>query len=342
MIIAGRARPSLGQDRQFRHGRVHYASPAPRRRRYCIETCLKPSASRHLPGIAALLTVTLVWGTTFPAMKDMTGALSASMIVLVRFTLAGLLLTPFLWRARAGDVGQGVLAGVVLFFCYVFQIEGLSLTSSNRNAFLTGLNVLVVPLLGMASGKLPERRIVLALLLALAGLFALCWDGGISWGRGDTLALLAAVCFGLYVKMMEAATRKVQRLMTLTAAQIVTVAVCAAGWLLWRDMPSGAQAGPWQAAACHAVLAYKRNLVYLGVVATAAIISLQTWGQRHSSANEAAVIYAFEPGCAAIFAYFWLGETLAWNGLLGAALLISGMIVSQWSSSRPAAVLAPE
>ena len=53
-------------------------------------------------------------------------------------------------------------------------------------------------------------------------------------------------------------------------------------------------------------------------------------------------IYAFEPGCAAIFAYFWLGETLAWNGLLGAALLISGMMVSQWSTERPAAALAPE
>lgn len=303
---------------------------------------MKPSAPLHLRGIAALLTVTLVWGTTFPAMKEMTGALSASAIVLVRFALAGVLLAPFLWRARAGDLWQGWLAGVVLFFCYVFQIEGLALTSSNRNAFLTGLNVLVVPLLGMAAGKLPERRIVVALLLALAGLFALCWDGGISWGRGDTLALLAALCFGLYVKMMEAATRKVARLMTLTAAQIVTVALCAGAWLLWRDMPSGAQAGPWQAATWQAVLDYKSNLIYLGVVATAAIISLQTWGQRHSSANEAAVIYAFEPGCAAIFSYVWLDERLAWNGLLGAALLISGMIVSQWSSTRPAAVLAPE
>ena len=87
---------------------------------------------------------------------------------------------------------------------------------------------------------------------------------------------------------------------------------------------------------------YGLNLVYLGVVATAAIISLQTWGQSHSSANEAAVIYAFEPGCAAIFGYFWLGETMAWTGLAGAALLISGMIVSQWSTERPSAALAPE
>jgi drug/metabolite transporter (DMT)-like permease len=304
---------------------------------------------QHLRGIAALLVVTLVWGTTFPAMKNMTGTLSASWIVLARFALAAVLLAPFLWRARLADVLPGIMVGVVLFFCYVFQIEGLALTSSNRNAFVTGLNVLVPPLLGVMLGKALERRIVIALLLALAGLFALCWEGNFNWGRGDTLALLAAICFGVYVKMLEITTRKVQRLMTLTATQVSTVAVCAGLWLLAREVPLGGAvtAGGRDLPAYlghigQGLQQYALNLVYLGVVATAAIISLQTWGQRHSTANEAAVIYAFEPGCAAIFAYFWLGETLAWNGLLGAALLISGMIVSQWSSERPSAALAPE
>jgi len=302
---------------------------------------------QHLRGIAALLIVTLVWGTTFPAMKDLTGYLSASWIVLARFSLASVLLSPFLWRARWNDVRLGLMVGVVLFFCYVFQIEALALTTSNRNAFVTGLNVLVPPLLGILVGKLPERRIVVALVLALAGLFALCWEGGFSWGRGDTLAILGALCFGIYVKLMELTTRKATRLMTLTATQILTVALCAALWLWLREIPRG-QIDASQDLANYisyvmkGLQLYAPNLVYLGVVATAAIISLQTWGQSHSTANEAAVIYAFEPGCAAIFAYFWLGETLAWNGLLGAVLLISGMIVSQWSSERPSSALAPE
>ena len=301
----------------------------------------------HLRGVAALLIVTLVWGTTFPAMKDMTGSLSASWIVLSRFAIASLLLLPFLWRAKWHDVRWGVLAGGVLFLCYVFQIEGLALTTSNRNAFVTGLNVLVPPLIGVLMGKILERRIVIALVLALAGLFALCWEGGFVWGRGDTLALLCAVFFGIYVVLMASTTRRVEKLMVLTASQIVTVAVCSAVWLLLREVPLGvaerAEDLPNYLAYIGTGLeTYAVNIIYLGVVATAAIISLQTWGQSHSSANEAAVIYAFEPGCAAIFAYFWLGETLAWNGLLGAALLISGMMVSQWSTERPAAALAPE
>ena len=301
----------------------------------------------HLRGVLALLVVTLVWGTTFPAMKNMTGYLSASWIVLCRFALAGVLLLPFLWRARWRDLRWGIVAGVVLFLCYVFQIEGLALTSSNRNAFITGLNVLVPPLIGVLLGAKLERRIVIALLISVAGLFTLCWEGSFHWGRGDTLALLCALFFGIYVKLMETTTRKVERLMALTASQIITVAVCAALWLLLTEVPLGwaerSQDLPdYIAYVRQGLQLYSVNLMYLGVVATAAIISLQTWGQSHSSANEAAVIYAFEPGCAAIFAYFWLGETLAWNGLLGAALLISGMIVSQWSTERPATALAPE
>lgn len=302
--------------------------------------------NQQLRGICALVIVVLVWGTTFPAMKDLTATFSPVWIILVRFALATLILAPFLWRARRSDLASGVVLGLVLFFCYLFQVEGLALTSSNRNAFITGLNVLVVPLLGVLGGRLPERRIVVALVLALAGLAALCWDGG-AWGRGDTLALLGALCFGVYVKVMEIRTRTAVRLLSVTAAQIGTVALCATAWLLAREVPLGMGAAEdgvnyWGYIGSHLVQ-YWPNFAYLGAVCTAAIISMQAWGQSRTSANEAAVIYAFEPGAAAFFGFFWLGEAMTGRGWLGAALLISGMIVSQWNSEgRPAASLAPE
>jgi len=300
--------------------------------------------NQQLRGICALVIVVLVWGTTFPAMKDLTTTFTPVWIILVRFALATLILSPFLWRARRSDLASGVMLGLVLFFCYLFQVEGLALTSSNRNAFITGLNVLVVPLLGVLGGRLPERRIVIALVLALAGLAALCWDGG-AWGVGDTLALLGAFCFGVYVKLMEIRTRKAVRLLSVTAAQIGTVAACAAVWLLAREVPLGSAedgAGYWTYIGGH-LAQYWPNFAYLGVVCTAAIISMQAWGQSRTSANEAAVIYAFEPGAAAFFGFFWLGEAMTGRGWLGAALLISGMIVSQWNTEgRPAAALAPE
>ncbi len=286
-------------------------------------------------GIVALLVVTLVWGTTFPTMKGLTAHFSPVFIIMLRFGVAALVLLPFLWRATRADCRAGVMLGLVLFISYVFQVEGLALTSSNRNAFITGLNVLVVPLLGYLTGHKPGRHMVFALLLAVGGLFALCADGDASWGNGETLALLGAFFCGLYVRMMETTTRQASRLMTLTVMQIATVAVCAALWLLL----SGVGFHEWEGGA---VGRHADKFIYLGVVCTAAIISLQTWGQRHSSANEAAVIYAFEPGAAAFFAYFWLGEVMTWQGWLGAGLLISGMIISQWNASRPAGALVPE
>ncbi|WP_036170692.1 DMT family transporter [Massilia sp. 9096] len=302
--------------------------------------------NQQLRGIAALVIVVLVWGTTFPAMKDLTATFTPVWIILTRFAIAALLLSPFLWRARPADLRSGMLLGVVLFFCYLFQVEGLALTSSNRNAFICGLNVLVVPLLGILQGRLPERRIVAALALAVAGLAALCWDGG-AWGRGDTLALLSALSFGAYVKLMEVRTRMATRLMSVTAAQIATVGACAALWLLARELPLNGALGAGAAAYWHGVghhLAhYWLNFAYLGVLCTATIISMQAWGQSRTSANEAAVIYSFEPGAAACFGYLWLGETMTARGWLGAALLIFGMIVSQWNTEgRPAAALAPE
>jgi drug/metabolite transporter (DMT)-like permease len=115
-------------------------------------------------------------------------------------------------------------------------------------------------------------------------------------------------------------------------------------WLFAREVPRGADdvANYW-AYVGHGTARYWINFAYLGVVATAAIISLQTWGQSRTSANEAAVVYSFEPGAAAVFGFFWLGEELTARGWLGAALLISGMIVSQWNTQgRPAGALAPE
>jgi drug/metabolite transporter (DMT)-like permease len=302
-------------------------------------------------GVLALLVVTVAWGTTFPAMKGLTVDFSPLWIIFIRFALGALLLAPFLLGASLRDGAMGALLGILLFACYLFQVEGLALTTSNRNAFITGLNVLVVPLLGIASGKLPQRRIVIALVLAVAGLFALCGDGG-AWGRGDTLALAGAFCFGLYIKMLEVSTRKADHLIALTAAQVISVALCAALLLWLREVPGAllpgasfqAGAAPvdywaqiWRGVCTHAV-----NFAYLGLVCTAAIIALQTWGQRHSTANEAAVIYAFEPACAAFFAYLWLGEAMTAWGWIGAAMLISGMIVSQWNSVRPPSALAPE
>ena len=85
-------------------------------------------------GLAALLTVTVVWGTTFPAMKQLSTDLSALQIIWLRFGLAALVLLP-LWRGiRRSEWRWGLGLGVLNFLAFWLQIEGLALTTSNRNA----------------------------------------------------------------------------------------------------------------------------------------------------------------------------------------------------------------
>jgi drug/metabolite transporter (DMT)-like permease len=283
---------------------------------------------KHIQGVVALLIVTVVWGTTFAAMKDLSAHFSAVWIAFLRFAAAGVLLLPFLWRGKKEDVVAGTILGLLLFAAFMFQVEALSRMSASRNAFITGLNVLIVPLLGVMAGRMPENRIIIAIALSMAGLFAMCWDGG-AWSAGDTLALTGALFFGVYVKLMETLTRRASSMMALTAVQIIAVALCAALWIGVTEQHTV----DWRSVGDR-VNDNLANLLYLGVFATAAIISLQTWGQRHASANEAAIVYAFEPACAAIAAYFWLSETMTARSIAGGLLLILGMIVSQW---RPAA-----
>jgi hypothetical protein len=110
------------------------------------------------------------------------------------------------------------------------------------------------------------------------------------------------------------------------------VALCAALWLLVREVPGDAAArSAWFWRRVSAIGKHGLELRLPRRGRTAAIISLQTWGQSRTTANEAAVVYAFEPAAAAFFGYFWLGEAMTARGWLG-GLLISGMIVSQWNS----------
>ncbi|WP_338847373.1 DMT family transporter [Massilia sp. W12] len=302
--------------------------------------------SKHMRGIFALLFVTLAWGTTFPAMKDLTTSMTPVWIIFSRFFLAALLLIPFLRGLQWRDVKIGLLMGGMLFLCFILQVEGLARISSNRNAFITGLNVLIVPLLGILLGALPNRRIMLAVAMAMLGLYLLCWEDA-AWSFGDTLTLLCALAYAVYIKMMEIYSRKVASLMRFTATQIWVVMLSALLYLLIVEAPTLAVEKhidslnyfqhQWAV-----ILQNWPNLLYLGAFCTAAVISVQSWGQQNTSANEAAVIYAFEPAAAAIVGFFWLGETMSQAAIAGALLMIAGMIVSQWQRTQAKTLLTPD
>ena len=161
-------------------------------------------------GLAALLTVTVVWGTTFPAMKQLSTDLSALQIIWLRFGLAALVLLP-LWRGiRRAEWRWGLGLGGLNFLAFWLQIEGLALTTSNRNAFVTGLNVLLVPLIAwLVLRRRTGWQVWAACALAVAGMCLMFFEDT-PWNRGDTLTLGSAVVYALYILGLEAAARRHQ------------------------------------------------------------------------------------------------------------------------------------
>ena len=178
--------------------------------------------------VLILLFVTLVWGATFPAMKLMTAHLSGVEISALRFVVAAVCMAPFALRAGRAAWRDGGLLGAVALVSYVTQAWGLQFISSNRSAFITTLNVLMVPLLGMLFFRTRPTLVMLAAaLLACAGIAMMSWDGGAHlWA--DLATVVCALAYALYVILLSQRSAR-HSARALAATQIVWMALLGCG-----------------------------------------------------------------------------------------------------------------
>ena len=285
-------------------------------------------------GLVALLIVVAVWGTTFPTMKLLSAQLDALQIIWARFAIALLVLLP-MWRGmRRSELRWGLLLGALLFVAFWLQTEGLARTSSNRNAFVTGLNVLVVPLLAMlALGRRYGLALWAACAMALVGM-TLMFHEDAPWNLGDTLTLTSTLFYAVYILGLEECARRTAaqplRATRMAASQALVMCVAAAVLVLARH---GEFSGTWDTIAALPGLELA-SLIYLGVIASVLVVTLQAWGQQRVDAMRSAIIFGLEPVFAAATAWFLIGERLGTVGLLGAALIVAALIVSQLQPPR--------
>ena len=287
-------------------------------------------------GLVALLIVVAVWGTTFPTMKLLSAQLDALQIIWARFAIALAVLLP-LWRGmRRTELRWGLLLGALLFIAFWLQTEGLARTSSNRNAFVTGLNVLVVPLLAMlALGRRYGLALWAACAMALIGM-TLMFHEDAPWNLGDTLTLASTLFYAIYILGLEECARRTAgaplRATRMAASQALVMCAASAALVLLRH---GEFTSTWDAIAALPPAALTA-LGYLGVIASVLVVTLQAWGQQRVDAMRSAIVFGLEPVFAAATAWFLIGERLGAVGLLGAALIVAALIVSQLQPPRAA------
>jgi drug/metabolite transporter (DMT)-like permease len=275
---------------------------------------------------AVLLALSLLWATTFTLVKEVLAYASPGVFLSARFGLAALALL-LVWAARRDPLGPGFwrhagLLGLAMLAGFCLQTLGLRHTTPARSGFISGLCVLVVPL---AARGLLGRRVRAStwagVALALLGLLLLTRPFGAA-GRGlwlgDLLTLGSAVAFGLMVTFTsEWAPRH-----PLTPLVAVQVLVTLAGVLPLTAL-EGAHLAPAHLAHFTAVVAFT------GLVLTAGAFFLMSWGQRHTTAARAALIFSLEPAAAALFAWARYGEPLGPLDWTGGALMVLGVIAGE-------------
>jgi drug/metabolite transporter (DMT)-like permease len=217
-------------------------------------------------------------------------------------------------------VRAGITAGVILFGGYATQTIGLQYTSPSTSAFLTGLYVIITPIIESAiSRRLPRPPVLAGIVIALIGLYLLT-GADVHLGRGELLTLACAVLFAMHIVYISAYTNLL-RPMQFGALQIGAVA------LLSVAPAAGQGAGSLTTLAVFAV-------VFTGIACSAVALPLQLWGQRRIPATRAALILLAEPVFAAIASYID-GERLGAGRLVGGVAILTGIAVSEFWPSRP-------
>ncbi len=274
------------------------------------------SSSGGLTGLGALLVTTLLWGTSFPAIKLATESIDGITYTWLRGAVSVIGLTPILLyylikgEVRRDAVVGGLITGIIYALALWLQGWGTSLTTASNSAFITGLNVVIVHGIDALIKKEPYGlRGVTSLTLSVAGLYLI--SGGVSGFRvGDLLVLASAFFAALQVELIHKYSSS--NPLIFTFFEMVPMAFFVVGdvfrgfdWLgIARSLP---------------------YMIYLGLVCSDVALAFQIYGQRHFRAYEAAVIYLLEPVSAALFSYLILGEILSLEGYLGATLIIAAM-----------------
>ena len=281
--------------------------------------------------VLSLLFVTLVWGATFPVLKIATVQLSGVEVSALRFVIAAICMLPFVLRVPKRTWIDGALLGALVLVSYVLQAYGLQFISSNRSAFLTSLNVLMVPLLGVVFGIRLTVSVVAAAVVACAGIGLMSWEGG-SHLAADAATVVSALAYAWYVIVLSQRTRD-HAPRELAATQIVWMAVLGSLWMAVDGLGNDRL----QTLAGRIDLTVWGGLLYLGVVATAGMLFLQALAQRHVSADKAALVYAMEPVFAALFAWGWLAEVLTPQAALGGAVVVFAVMLSEFKAGTRSA-----
>ena len=277
----------------------------------------------------AYLMTAMIWGSVFVAQRLGMDAIGPFLYTGLRFALAALVLLPLLaytaakqtipgepWSNR-GLLFGGAMMGLVLALGINLQQVGLLFTSVTNSGFITGLYVIIVPLIGLFIGHKTGLGIWLGAILAVVGMFLLCVGDNFQVASGDWLQLAGAFVWAVHVLLVGFFASRHDPL-RLAVIQFITCALISLALaLLFEEIQ------------LQAIIAAGPAILYGGILGVAIGFTLQVVAQKDAIASHAAIIFSLEAVFAAMAGAWFLGETLELRGYLGCVLMLAGMLLAQ-------------
>lgn len=274
----------------------------------------------------ALVAMTASWGSTFFLIKDLLDRVPTLDFLAVRFAIASvalLLVAPrALSRLSRESRRHAVVLGGLYGLAQILQTAGLAHTPASVSGFITGMYVVLTPLL---AALLLRTRITLltwaAVALATAGLGVLTLQGTLALGYGESLTLVGAALYALHIVGLGAWSRP-EEAMGMSIVQLLVIAVICGVATAPDGVVLPSTAGDWG------------SMLYMALVAGAAAIFVQTWAQGHLPPTRSAIIMSMEPVFAALFAVWFGGEDVTTRLLTGGLLVLTAMVVVELTPRR--------
>jgi drug/metabolite transporter (DMT)-like permease len=216
-------------------------------------------------------------------------------------------------------IGGGLLAGCALFMGASLQQIGLVYTTAGKAGFITGLYVVIVPILGLIWKQKTSAGTWIGAFLAAIGLYLLSVTEKFTIARGDSLVLIGAFFWAGHVQLIGWLTRKMDSLQ-LAFFQFLTCSFL-----------SLFSAAIVETISIQGLISALIPICYGGLCSVGIAYTLQVVAQRHAHAAHAAIILSLESVFAVIGGWLLLDELLAMRGIIGCILMLAGMLLSQFN-----------
>ena len=277
-------------------------------------------------GDGMLLITAIVWGSGFVVTAIALEYLTAYQVMAGRFILAAMILSLLFGKKfktfTKSVVWKGAILGTILYIGFALQTVGLEYTTPSKNAFLTAVNVVIVPLIAyLVYKRKVDRYETIGAIITLIGIGFLSLQGSMTINIGDALSLACAVAFAFDIFYTNHFVKKEDAL-SLTIVQFITASFIAViAVFIQGDIPT-----TFEKEALY-------SIIYLAVFSTTIAYVCQNIAFQYTTATKGAIILSLESFFGMLLSVLFLHEVLTGRMIIGAALIMVAILITELKPS---------